>query len=214
MTLLASLAERSGALGVARRSWSELRNNRRTMAGLIIIVTIIAADGLFLLHGATAVLRDTYRRDHVRLERVVAIEREHDWPQRATASAALLAHLEDRLWTAESEGIARADLQDWLTGVARDIGLATLDVRIALSTAKSLPPDMRQITATITTQPAETALIALLARIEQAPHLLVVERLDVRQQPSPSLEMVLTAYARIGHKTAPGPMTPARGEPR
>ncbi len=214
MTLLTTLAERFGALGPARRSWTELRTNRRVMAGLLVIVAIVAADGLFLLRGATAALRVTYLREHTRLERVVAFEREHDWPQRVTASAGVRARLEERLWTAESEGVARADLQDWVTGVARDIGLATLDVRIAVSTAKSLPPDLRQITATIIAQPTEAALIELLGRIEQAPHLLVVERLDVRQQPSPSLEMVLTAYARIGHKAAAGAVTPERGEPR
>jgi hypothetical protein len=214
MTFLATLAERSGALSLARRSWAQLQGNRRALAGLVVIVAIVAADGLFLLRGATAALRVTCRGEQARLARLVAIAREHDWAQRASASTALRARLEDRLWTAESEGIARADLQDWVSGVARDIGLATLDVRIATSTAKSLPPDLRQITATITAQPAEAALLELLGRIEQAPHLLVVERLDVRQQPSPSLEMALTAYARIGHKAAAGPMTPARGQSR
>jgi hypothetical protein len=59
---------------------------------------------------------------------------------------------------------------------------------------------VRQITATITAQPSETALIALLARIEEAPHLGVIDRLSVRQQPGPMLEMVLVSYARIGAK--------------
>jgi hypothetical protein len=59
---------------------------------------------------------------------------------------------------------------------------------------------MRQITATITAQPSETALIALLARIDKAPHLGVIDRLNVRQLPGPMLEMVLVSYARIGAK--------------
>ena len=82
----------------------------------------------------------------------------------------------------------------------------------------SLPPDLRQITATITAQPSEAVLIALLERIEQAPHLIVVDRLNVRQQPDPSLEMVLVAYARIGAKIAgkrgSPALTPAPGEPQ
>ena len=77
-----------------------------------------------------------------------------------------------------------------------------LDVRIELATPKSLPPDLRQITATITAQPSEAALIALLERVERAPHLIVVDRLNVKQQPGPYLDMVLISYARIGPKIA------------
>src|ERR1051325_11691136 len=98
--------------------------------------------------------------------------------------------------------------------MARDVGLSTLDVRIELATPKSLAPDMRQISATITAQPSEAALIALLERIERAPHLLVVDRLNVKQQPSPFLEMALTAYARIGASAGASPMTPARAAPQ
>ena len=114
--------------------------------------------------------------------------------------------------------MARADLQDWVTGAARDIGLPNLQVRIELATPKALPSDLRQITATLTAQPSEAVLIALLERIERAPHLIVVDRLNVRQQPDPALEMVLVAYARIGAKTAgkqgSPAMTPLRGEPQ
>jgi hypothetical protein len=208
MSIFATLAERSGAIGVALGWWSELRANRRAMVGLLLIVGLVVGDGFFLLRDATARMRANYDRELVRLQRVAAVAQERDWPQRAAASAEIRAALEGRLWAAESDGIARADLQDWVTGMARDIGLSTLEVRIELATPKSLPPDLRQITATITAQPSETALIALLERIERAPHLLVVDRLNVKQQPGPFLEMVLICYARIGPKiaadTAPG----------
>ena len=65
-----------------------------------------------------------------------------------------------------------------------------------------MPPDLRQITATITAQPSEAALIALLEHVERAPHLIVIDRLNVKQQPGPFLEMVLIGYARIGPKVA------------
>jgi hypothetical protein len=218
MTIFASLAERSGIRGIAGGWWSELRTNRRAMAGLLVIVLLVVGDGLFLLRDATMAARAAYARELVRLQRVTAVAQERDWPQRAAASAAIRGQLEERLWIAESDGIARADLQDWVTGVARDIGLTNLQVRIELATPKSLPPDLRQITATITAQPSEAVLIALLERIEQSPHLTVVDRLNVRTQPDPALEMVLVAYARIGAKIAgkrgSPAMTPLRGEPQ
>ena len=218
MTIFTSLAERSGIGGIAAGWWSELRTNRRALAGLMLVILLVVGDGLFLLHDATMAKRTAYARELVRLQRVAAVAQERDWPQRAAASAAIRGQIEERLWIAESDGVARADLQDWVTGVARDIGLANLQVRIELATPKSLPPDLRQITATITAQPSEAVLIALLERIEQAPHLIVVDRLNVRQQPDPSLEMVLVAYARIGAKIAgkrgSPALTPAPGEPQ
>ena len=210
MSLFGTLTERSGAIAMVRGWWSELRSNRRAMAGLLLVIALVAGDGVFLLRDATLRLRAAYEREVVRLQRVSAVAQERDWPQRAAASAALRAELEDRLWTADSDGIARADVQDWVTGIARDIGLPTLEVRIELATPKSLPPELRQITATITAQPTEQVLIALLERIERAPHLIVVDRLNVKQEPGPYLEMVLISYVRIGAPgAAPAPLSPA-----
>ena len=218
MTIFTALAERSGIIGTVLGWWAELRTNRRAMAGLLIIIVLVAGDGLLLLRDATAVKRAAYDRELVHLQRIAAVAREHDWPQRAAASTAVRGQLEDRLWIAESDGVARADLQDWVTGVARETGLPTLEVRIELATPKSLPSDLRQITATISAQPSEAVLIALLDRIERAPRLIVVDRLNVRTQPDPALEMVLVAYARIGAKIAgksgSPAMTPVRGEPQ
>jgi len=214
MTIFAILAERSGAVGIAFGWWAELQANRRAVAGLFLILVILAGDGVFLLRDAIEDKRAAYGHQLVGLQRIAAIAQEHDWPQRDAASAQARAQLEDRLWTADSDGIARADLQEWVTSVGREIGLSTLEVRIEAATPKSLPPDLRQITATITTQPTEAALIALLDRIERAPHVIVVDRLSVKQQPAPLLEMALTAYARIGRKTGSKPTPPQRSEPR
>src|SRR5437763_256534 len=132
MSLFSAFADRAGAIGVLHRWWAELRTNRRAMIGLLLIIVLAAGDGFFLLRDATQRQRVAYDRELVRLQRVAAAAQERDWPQRAAASAALRAELDARLWAADSDGIARADLQDWVTGVAREIGLPTLDMRIEL----------------------------------------------------------------------------------
>ena len=200
MTIRDLLAKRSGATGTALGWRAELGANRRVMAGLLVVVALAAAYGLVLLHRASETLRQSYVREMQHLQRVVAVAGERDWQQRAETSAGLLGTLRERLWLAESDGVARANIQDWAIALGRGVGLAVLEVRTEVAQPKSLPPDVRQITATITAQPSEGALIALLARIEQAPHLGVIDRLNVRQQPGPMLEMVLVSYARIGAK--------------
>ncbi len=200
MTIRDLLAKRSGAIGTALVWRAELGANRRVMAGLLVVVALAAVYGLVLLHRASETMRQSYVREMQQLQRVVTVAGERDWQHRAETSAGLLGALRERLWLAESDGVARANIQDWAIALGREVGLGVLEVRTEVVQPKLLPPDMRQITAIITAQPSETALIALLARIEQAPHLGVIDRLNVRQQPGPMLEMVLVSYARIAAK--------------
>jgi hypothetical protein len=186
-----------GLGGLVRGWWAELKTNRRAALGLLVILVLIAGFGLTLLHNATLRLRAAYDQEVSRLQRIAAVAEIRDWPDRAKTSGSLRAERERRLWIAESEGVARADIQDWIGAIGREVGLPVSEVRIELAKPKSLPPDLRQITATISAQPSETAVLALLDRLERAPHLIVVDRLNVKQQPGPLLEMVLVAYARI-----------------
>lgn len=197
MTIPTALPTQPQADHTMRRFWNELRGNRRAQLGLVLIILLIAGYGFSLLRHATAQVEARYRRDAQMLARIVAAEREKDWPQRAQDSAAALSALDQRLWHAETEGIAQADLQAWIRNVGRELGLPVLDIRVEAAKLKDSPTELRQITATVTAQPTEIAVIDLLERLEQAPHLTVVARLHVRQQPSPALELVLTGYARI-----------------
>jgi hypothetical protein len=199
MTGLDILARRSTVVGSVLGFWTELQTNRRAAVGLLLIAALVAGYGLFSLDDAAARLRSFGSHEHLRLQRVVEIGQEHDWPERVTTSAQLRQALEARLWAAESEGVARADIQDWISGIGREVGLPMLDIRIELTRPAALPSGLRQVTATITAQPIEEAVTAMLDRIERAPHLIVVERLNLKQQPAPFLEMVLIAYAKIGN---------------
>jgi hypothetical protein len=197
MMTRAILPKRPGLAEAGRQLWSELRSNRRAGLGLVVIAALAAAYGIVLLRGATAREAAAYHAQAQMLQRIAAIAAEHDWPQRAAQSTALLTGLQQRLWVADSEGLAQADLQAWIARVGREVGLPMLDIRVEAAKLPGLPADLRQITATVTAQPSETAVIALLEQLEAAPHLTVVSRLHLRQQPSPMLELVLLGYARI-----------------
>jgi hypothetical protein len=191
-------ARRSAMVGSLLGFWAELQTNRRAAGGLLLIAALIAGYGLLSLDDATARLRSVGTREHLRLQHIVEIGQERDWPERVTSSAQLRQALEARLWASESEGVARADIQDWISSIGREVGLPMLDIRIELTKPTALPAGLRQINATITAQPVEEAVTAMLERIERAPHLVVVDRLNLKQQPAPFLEMVLVAYAKIG----------------
>jgi len=197
MTIAEMLARQPRLAEAARQLLGELRTNRRAALGLLLIAALVAGYGLTLLRGAADRALADYRNEAALLQRVEAVAAEHDWPQREAASAALRARLEQRLWTADSEGLAQADLQAWVSGVGREAGLPLFDIRTEAAKIPNLPADLRQITATITAQPSEAALVDFLERLDRAPHLTAVSRLHVRQQPGPMLELVLTGFARI-----------------
>jgi hypothetical protein len=196
MTMLQAFARRSAAVGLAFTWWNELRSNRRAALLLIAVLALIGAFGFLSLRDATERMRLRYTQELQHLQRVIAVAEERDW-----------------LWTAESEGIARADIQDWISGVGREIGLPLLDIRLELTKPTGLPADMRQITATITARPAEPAVIALLDHVARAPHLIAVDRFNLKQEPEPYLEMVLVGYARIVPGTAARPRPAPAGTP-
>jgi len=197
MTIQTILPKQPDSGHSARRLLDEMRTNRRAQLGLTLIAILVAVYGFGLLRGATGQLEARYRQESQKLARIAAAEAERDWPQRASGSAAALSDFNQRFWPAESEGIAQADLQAWIGNLGRELGLKMLDIRVEATKLKDFPPELRQITATITAQPSEAAVVALLERLEQSPHFAVVTRFHVRQQPSPVLELVLAGYARI-----------------
>jgi hypothetical protein len=198
MTVQVSVFRKSADLiAFVARLRTELKTNRRAALGLLMLGCLAAGYGLLSLDDAIGGLAASYSGATHRLQRVTEADQERDWPARAAASAAMRKSLEGRLWKGESEGMARADLQDWATSNAREAGLEKAQVRIELIKPKGMPDDFRQLTATITALDTEDSLFAFLDRINREPRLLVVDHLLVRQRPVSSLEMKLVAYAAL-----------------
>ena len=198
MTAQATVSQKSAELiALLGRFRRELKTNRRAAVGLLALGCLAAGYGLLCLDEAIANLATTYREATHRLERVIASGEEKDWATRAAASATIRRSLEARLWKGESEGMARADLQDWLTNNAHEAGLEKAQVRIELVKPPGTPADFRQLTATITATQTETSLLSFLDKIKREPRLLVVDHLLVRERPVRSLEMKLVAYAAL-----------------
>jgi len=180
----------------------ELANNRRALAGLVAIVTLVAAYGLLLLSDEIAARRDAYRQQAAQLHRASAIGQEQVWETRAKESAAVLDTLENRLWSFENDGIALANMQDWITTTAREAKLDKVQVRIEMSHPKGLRPDILQMTTNLTAVQTEPALRTFLERVATEPHVIVIEQMRVQSRPASLLQMTIVSYAKVAR--APG----------
>jgi hypothetical protein len=185
-----------GLSGLAVRLWTELKTNSRASAGLLIIIGVLGLYGLLTLADVIEANRSAYRQQVVQTQRALSISQDKDWPARAQQSADVRAALEKRLWQFESEGVALANIQDFLTAAGRDSGLTKFQVRIDVGRVKDLGAETRQFSATISATQTEEALQKFLEKIQRAPSLLVVESMHVQQRP-PTLQMTLQTYARI-----------------
>ncbi|MDR3415416.1 MAG: hypothetical protein P4L83_04440 [Nevskia sp.] len=192
-------------LGQARGLWAELRNNRRAAAGVLVIAALLGLYGALRLDRAATRLHGEYHQDMQRMQRILAVRREGDWGKRQRAAAALQAELENRLWAADSEGVALANVQDWAAATGRDAGLDKPQIKIEIAQSKGLPANYRQLNVGISAHATDQALVDFLGRIEKDPHLMVVQQLHVHQQQGSSLQMSLVTYARVGGRDAVPP---------
>jgi hypothetical protein len=196
----ATMAKR-GLLAPAQALWEELKANRRAGWGVFAIALLAGLYGVLLLGDAADATRASYLEAAVRLHRIEAQSRETYWSARAASSNTLRRALEARLWAADSDGVARANMQDWVTNAGRAAGLERLRLSIELTSPPGLPADLRRVTATIAAVPNEVSLLKFLGLIARDPHLLVVDRLHAQVQPVPMIEMALSTYAELhpGH---------------
>lgn len=198
MTIQANITQGTAGLrALIARLQAELRTNRRSAIGSFVIFGLLALYGLSLLDDAVNTLRTRYAEESHRLNILSMYAQESEWPQRAAASAKLRQSLEARLWKSENDGMARADIQDWMSGQAREAGLQRVQINLDSSKSENLPDKFRKITATLTAQYTESSLLAFLDRISRDSRFLIVDHLLVREKPIASMELKLTAFSLL-----------------
>ena len=199
MTIQETFAARAGGLiALFGRLRAELKANKRAAIGLLAIGVLIGGYGLLAFDDAIDAERSRQVDASNRLQQQMAMGREKEWLQRAALSQQTRGALEARLWHAEHEGIGRASVQDWVTGLGRDAGLDKMRVSVEATKPTGLPSNYRAITATITAIYTDASLTDFIDRIERERQLVVVDHLQIHEKPVPSLEMRLIAYAVIG----------------
>lgn len=204
-TQITAETKQGGLLRSALALRTQLSTNPRALGGLIAIVTLVAIYGLLQFGDAIAAKRSAYRQQVSLLHRTAAIGEDSDWAGHAKESSEILKVLEDRLWNFENEGVALANMQDWITSVGRDAKLDKLQVRIKMARPKGLRPDIVQLNATFTAIHNGTSLRTFLDRIAREPHLLIVDQMRVQTRPTSLMQMTLVSYAKLSNPSGAAP---------
>ena len=186
---------------------AEFAGNARLRAG----VWVIAAMALFYLaliqSDRVTSAHESYAAEAGRLVRGEALLQREDWPQLLETERAANQALEAAFWQADTQGLAQAQLQAALAGIATTLKLR--DVRIQPGLTQPVPdvPGIWRVQAQFSASHDSGAQLQVLHALATHPKRLVVDRLDMMRGRS-RLVVILSAYF-VGLEAAPGAGAPA-----
>jgi len=191
-------------IATLKAHWLDLRQQMirrldetpRSGFGVVAILALILAWlALLMADLNSAFEKDIVARDQ-RLKRLEIIAGETNWAERRQLQEAQTSQLESRLWPAESEGIAVAGFQDWLSAEARQAGMPGVVVRAELT-----PPDAagpRRLQASLYGTFQAQQLEQYLATLQKYPAIIRVDRLRIQTNPVPRFDLIVSTFLRDG----------------
>lgn len=170
---------RSRAADWLKQAHQEIVANTRLRFGVWLALAVI----LFYLVLVLSDLRVQYETEARRLAeqavRTDAVLTAADWQERAAESNALRLAIEARFWRADSRGIARAKLENWLRDRARDAGMQQLQIDIEPAMQLGGYPHLWRVGAQVQSRHHGGAIRRWLAELAAEEQLIQIERLEV-----------------------------------
>jgi hypothetical protein len=179
------------------RQW--LRDNlasARLRLLLGVLAFIVVAAGLTLVDEADSGIVLRLKQKQLQLARLEQSGQGDLWHRRRAETDVARVQAEARLWEAETDGIAQANLQSWIIEQANRAGLGRVEIQIGLQAGANNPLKLRQLSAQIRGRLEPGALFKFLEAIASHDRVLVVNRLELQTAPAPHFELVLDAFLR------------------
>lgn len=110
--------------------FNELRGNFKLRIGLACIIAILALNTVLDKRSALDLQKTQYRQISNQAARFQQSGDLTKWPQRAAATEAVRAKLEESLWKFPTLGLAQAGLQDWLVQTLSQAKIAQPNVNL------------------------------------------------------------------------------------
>lgn len=193
----------------------EWRQNRRLRIGAMVVLLILGTQVALTLSTRRAGVAAEYARDAELLQRLAQASDEAAWPARADEAEARLAELRGTLPPARSDGLAQAELQAWLSGLASDAMLENALIRVETSLEVPDQPGIWQVIAKLDAN-VDPARVAAVARALAAAPWVRTERLEIQSGRQTRLSLVVRGYYRqddsVGDMAAPPALAAPPGD--
>jgi hypothetical protein len=147
-----------------------------------------AAAGIFLFYGVL-VLSDlrAARADEVRqlaqqANRTAAVLEAADWQARAAEARQRRETIESRFWRADSRGIARAELENWLRERAREAGMEQLRIEVESAAPVEGHPGLWRVGAQVQARHHGGVIRRWLGELAATEKMLLLERFEASER--------------------------------
>ena len=199
-----------------RESWAKIqaewRNNRRLrMAGLVALV-VLSVHAMVTLETKRRALVQSYTSDLELQARLQQVSRQTQWVVRAKEAEAALQALQARIPQVSGSGLAQAELQTWLTGLAGSTGISEPRVRVEDTLDVPDHPDMWQVLARLDGQRPAFGHEKFLRAVAQDMPWIQVERLEIAEGTPARVGMTVRSYYRRSPVAPVAPVAPAAAD--
>jgi hypothetical protein len=172
--------------------------HRRTRVLLAILAATIAAAGLLILDAMDTSMLGRIAERQRQLVRIEQLGKA-DWRQRRDDTEPLRVQAEARLWEAETDGLAQANFQSWITEQAAVAGIGRIEIHTTINSNTTNAMKLRLLSAQVSGRFEPEGFLRLLQAIAGHDRILIVDRLEVQTLPVPHFEMLLGTYLRPAH---------------
>lgn len=172
----------------------ELQGNQRLRLGIWLILLIFGYYLCMVLADYQQGLTEEYQDITEKSVRLAALLEQAEWPERARGAKAALVQLEAKLPTADSPGLAQANVRTWLDRELKKLRISSTRVRV--DTAAQIPgaSGVLRVGATVEGTYRQDTFARLLLAIEAGPMLMSVEQLDIKLAKSQRFSLVFNSY--------------------
>jgi len=173
---------------------SELRNNPRLRIGIWLILAILAGYSLIIINDYQKKIEANYNIISNKFNKLQIVTKQTEWPKRAEEAHSFRIMLEDKLWIANSKGLAQADFQAWLLIQAKSSKIENYSLKTE-DTTEVDNGKLWRVVGKLEGNFSSDTLNRLLLSISQHPQMIVIEKLDIRSFGRRSVfTLVVSAY--------------------
>lgn len=132
------------------------------------------------------------QRTSVRLEQ---LQHQSQWPERKEQEQAIAASLRPKLWATQSEGLAEADVQNYLRKLMTDHKVQAYRPRLAPPESISAGDEkLIKVTAEVSGSIAADSVDQLLKALADNPRHIAIEQFNYHPQSNGQLSMIIAVY--------------------
>lgn len=190
-----------------QRVRDEWRANRRLRLAGMVALAFVAFHLVFALEQRRQSLATQYGNDLELQARLQGMRGQADWDERAAQAEAALEEMRTRMPEVTGAGLAQAELQSWLSGLAEDNALTEPKVRVEQALDVPGYPDMWQVVARLDAEIPQYGDAAVLRALSAGLPWIQAERLDIGDGAPAKLALVVRGY----YRRAPGAVQAAAG---